>query len=67
MRRHRLIHLNGPPGVGKTTLAARYATDHPGTLDCEVDQLRGLVGGVEKDFAGAGALIRPAAIAMISA
>jgi len=62
-----LIHLNGPPGVGKSTMAARYAADHPGTLDCEIDQLRGLVGGVETDFARAGALIRPAAIAMISA
>ncbi len=63
----RLIHLNGPPGVGKSTLAARYAAEHPGTLDCEIDLLRGLVGGVEEDFGRAGALIRPAAVAMISA
>lgn len=67
MSPHRLIHLNGPPGVGKSTLAARYVADHPGTLNCEIDYLRGLVGGVEEDFEGAGALIRPAAVAMVSA
>lgn len=67
MSPHRLIHLNGPPGVGKSTLAARYAADHPGTLTCEIDLLRGLVGGVEEDFSGAGTLIRPAALAMVAA
>lgn len=63
----RLIHLNGPPGIGKSTLARRYVADHPGTLNCDVDVLRTLVGGWDEDFALAGALIRPAAIAMISA
>lgn len=67
MTPHRLIHLNGPPGVGKSTLAARYAADHPGTLNCEIDLLRGLVGGVEEDFSHAGTLIRPAALAMVAA
>ncbi|WP_157441741.1 ATP-binding protein [Actinoplanes awajinensis] len=27
----RLVHLNGPPGIGKSTLSARYADRHPGT------------------------------------
>lgn len=63
----RLIHLNGPPGVGKSTLARRYVAEHPGVLDCDVDVLRTLVGGWADDFAGAGAAIRPAALAMIRA
>ena len=63
----RLLHLNGPPGIGKSTLARRYATDHPGVLVCDIDLLRTLVGGWESRFAETGALIRPAALAMISA
>ena len=53
--------------MGKSTLARRYVADHPGTLNCDVDVLRSLVGGWEGDFLGAGALIRPAALAMIEA
>src|SRR3954454_14455376 len=41
----RLIHLNGPPRVGKSTLARRYGEDHPGTLVLDLDVLAGLVGG----------------------
>ncbi len=63
----RLIHLNGPPGIGKSTLARRYVAAHPGVLNCDVDVLRTLVGGWESDFGGAGVLIRPAALAMIEA
>ena len=63
----RLIHLNGPPGIGKSTLARRYAAAHPGVLNCDVDVLRTLIGGWDSDFDGAGALIRPAALAMIEA
>lgn len=63
----RLLHLNGPPGIGKSTLARRYADEHPGVLDCDVDVLRSLVGGWQADFNAAGGLIRPAALAMISA
>jgi RimJ/RimL family protein N-acetyltransferase/predicted kinase len=62
-----LLHLNGPPGIGKSTLARRYVAEHPGTLNCDVDVLRSLVGGWQQDFDTAGALIRPAAIAMIGA
>lgn len=62
-----LIHLNGAPGVGKSTLAGRYAAEHPGVLDCDLDRLRCLVGGWEADFDGVGALVRPLALAMIRA
>ena len=63
----RLIHLNGPPGIGKSTLARRYVDGHPGVLNCDVDVLRTLIGGWQDDFALAGTLIRPAGLAMIEA
>ncbi len=61
-----LLHLNGAPGVGKSTLARRWANDRPGTLCCDIDLLRTMLGGWRQDFAAAGATIRPLAIAMIS-
>jgi predicted kinase len=63
----RLIHLNGAPGVGKSTIAERYVADHPGVLNCDIDRLRCLVGGWADDFGGVGAIIRPVALAMIGA
>ena len=33
----RLIVLNRPPGIGKSTLAQRYADDHPLSLCLEQD------------------------------
>jgi len=63
----RLIHLNGPPGIGKSTLARRYVADHPGVLNCDIDVLRTFIGGWESDFQAAGALIRPAALALMGA
>jgi predicted kinase len=63
----RLIHLNGPPGIGKSTLARRYTAEHRGVLNCDIDVLRTLIGGWERDFGQAGTLIRPAALAMIEA
>lgn len=41
----RLILLNGPPGVGKSTLAARYVADHPLALHLEIDAIRASLGG----------------------
>lgn len=63
----RLLHLNGPPGIGKSTLAGRYVGEHPGVLNCDIDVLRTLVGGWMDDFVGAGRRIRDSALAMITA
>jgi predicted kinase len=41
----RFVHLNGPPGIGKSTLAALQAEQRPGTLNLDVDTLHRLVGG----------------------
>ena len=40
-----LVHLNGPPGIGKSTLSALYAERHPGTLNLDVDLVHQLIGG----------------------
>lgn len=60
----RLIHLNGPTGVGKSTLAARYAAAHPKTLNLDADEIVRLVGGWREDFHGAVELVRPLALTM---
>ena len=41
----RLVLLNGPPGIGKSTLSALYADRNPGALNLDVDALHPLVGG----------------------
>ena len=41
----RLVVLNGPPGVGKSTQARLYAQDHPFALVAELDVLRSTLGG----------------------
>jgi predicted kinase len=59
----RLIIVNGPPGCGKSTLAARYAEDHPLTLNLDIDRIRDLIGGWRGDPHEAGLLARAAALA----
>lgn len=44
----RLILLNGMPGVGKSTLAERYAADHPDTLLVDADVLAMSLGHDER-------------------
>ena len=39
-RKPRLLVLNGPPAVGKSTLARRFAAEHPRALRLDVDELR---------------------------
>jgi predicted kinase len=62
----RLIHLNGAPGVGKSTLATRYAEEHPGVLRCDIDGLRTMISGWESDEQAA-SRARTIALAMITA
>jgi hypothetical protein len=60
----RLIHLNGPSRVGKSTLARRYACEHPGVLDLDIDVLVGWIGGWESDFESASATARQLGMTM---
>lgn len=62
-----LIHLNGAPGVGKSTIAERYADEHPGVLNCDIDRFRCFIGGWQDHFGATGGVIRPVALAMIGA
>lgn len=62
-----LIHLNGPAGVGKSTLALRYIEEHPGFLRLEADTIVSLIGGWERDFFASLAPARNLAVAMATA
>ena len=62
-----LLHLNGPSGVGKSTLAWAHAARHPGTLVCDIDELRSWVSGWEDDFVGTGEAVRASALALLTA
>jgi predicted kinase len=62
-----LLHLNGPSGVGKSTLARAHAASRPGTLVCDIDELRSWVSGWADDFIGTGEAVRASALALITA
>jgi predicted kinase len=62
-----VLHLNGAPGVGKSTLARLWADRHPGTLLLDIDALRTWVSGWRDDFEATGAAVRPVALAMLAA
>jgi adenylate kinase family enzyme len=53
----RLIHVNGPPGIGKSTIARLFVDDHPGTLNLDMDHVRRLIGDWREDFLQAGELV----------
>ncbi len=59
----RLIVLNGPPGCGKSTIARRYAADHPLALALDVDTVRGLLGRWKEHPYDAGLAARAIALA----
>ena len=61
-----LIHLNGPPGIAKSTLSALYAHRHPGTLNLDIDRLHRLVGGWQDVDNHTHEVLRPVALAMAS-
>jgi predicted kinase len=46
----RFIHLNGPPGIGKSTVASAFADRHPGVLNLDIDRVTALVGGRRDRF-----------------
>lgn len=55
--------LNGPPGCGKSTLARRFAEEHPPALNLDIDRIRDLIGGWRDDPRGGGLLARAIALA----
>ena len=59
-----LIHVNGPPGIGKSTLAALYADRHPATLNLDIDRLHVLIGGWQDPAQDTHTIVRPIAMAM---
>jgi predicted kinase len=60
----RLVHLNGPPGIGKSTLARRYVDDHPLAFCLDIDGFRRLIGGWDVNLEESGQLARKMALAM---
>jgi predicted kinase len=62
-----LIHLNGLPGVGKSTLARLYADEHHLALNLDVDLLRRALGQWQAHPTDSGIQARRLAIAAIGA
>ena len=59
-----LILLNGPPGIGKSTLAQLYVDDHPLAFNLDLDTIRRLVGRWDENEQASGLLARQMALAM---
>ena len=62
--RPRLILLNGPPGIGKSTLAQRYVDEHPLALNLDLDSVRRMLGGWQQHAIEAGLLARAMTLEM---
>lgn len=60
----RLVHLNGPPGIGKSTLARRYINDHPLAFCLDIDGFRRLIGRWDEHEQESGVLARRMALQM---
>ena len=60
----RLIHLNGPPGIGKSTLAQMYVDEHPGVLNLDIDRVGCLIGGWRTSLDETVAMARTIALGM---
>jgi predicted kinase len=59
-----LIVLNGPPAVGKSTMALMYVDDHPMALRIDVDEVRDWLGAWRQAPQAAGLRARALATAM---
>jgi len=60
----RLIVLNGPPAIGKSTLAQRYVDEHPLALNLDIDSVRRLLGRWQDAPNEAGLLAREMTLTM---
>ena len=63
----RLILLNGPPGIGKSTIARRFVDAHPLSLCLDVDVVRSLLGAWRDHPERAGRRARAIALEMARA
>lgn len=59
------MHLNGPPGIGKSTVARRYIADHPLAFCLDIDGIRRLIGGWDAHGQESGRLARRLALRMM--
>ena len=60
----RLILLNGPPGIGKSTLAQRFVDEHPLALNLDLDSVRRMLGAWQDQPIEAGLLARAITLEM---
>lgn len=60
----KLIILNGAPGVGKSTMAQRYAGQHPLTLQLDVDVIRRFISSYREEYIKSGMLSKNLALVM---
>ena len=60
----RLVVINGPPAVGKSTMARKYADAHPMTLRIDVDEVRESISAWRDAPSEAGIRARALVVAM---